>query len=75
MLWILLGCAVGFFVGGAVGTALAPQRGADLLTNLPERLREARAAALRAAEQAEQATVERSHGPRGGRRRRRGRRR
>ena len=78
MAWIMLGVALGFIAGGAIGTVLAPQRGSELVAQVGARLRKAREAAQRAAEGAEGATKERheqSRRRRGRPRRRRRRRR
>ncbi len=75
MAWIIVGAALGFFVGGAIGTIAAPQRAQKVLEMLPERLSAIRSAAQEAASQAEAAVQRRSPRSRGGRRRRsRGRR-
>jgi len=74
--WIIAGAVAGFFLGGALGTLLAPKRGIDGLLDLQERLRGARDAALSAAERAGHAVEERFVETRGRPfRRRRGRRR
>ena len=78
MAWIMLGVALGFIVGGAIGTVLAPQRGNELITQVGARLRKAREAAQRASQAAEGKTKERhsqSRRRRGRSRRRRRRRR
>ncbi len=75
MIWLIIGAAVGFFVGGALGTLVAPKPADQLLEALPERLRTARSVALEAAERAEEKTAERYDRPRRRRRWRRGRRR
>ena len=55
----MLGIALGFFVGGAIGTVIAPQRGSELVAQVGTRLRTAREAAQRAVEAAEDTTKER----------------
>lgn len=72
MTWIIIGAATGFFVGGAIGTVLAPQRAQNVLDALPERLNAIRSSAQQAAIEAE-ATVRRRSQRSRGRRRRRGR--
>ncbi len=72
MTWIIVGAAIGFFVGGAIGTILAPQRAQNVLDGLPERLSAIRSAAEQAAREAETTVRRRSQRSRG-RRRRRGR--
>ena len=75
--WILLGAALGFVDGGAVGTAIAPQRCGELVAQVGTRLRQAREAAQRAADAAGEATQEQfeQSRQRRGRSRNRGRRR
>lgn len=76
MTWIIIGAAIGFFVGGAIGTIVAPQRAQKILDTLPERLSAIRSAAEQAASEAEATVRRRSQRSRGRRRRRsRGRRR
>ena len=72
MAWIIIGAAVGFFIGGAIGTIAAPQRAKKILETLPERLNAIRTSAEQAAIEAE-ATVRRRSPRSRGRRRRRGR--
>lgn len=72
MTWIIVGAAIGFFVGGAIGTILAPQRAQKVLDGLPEQLSAIRSAAEQAAREAESTVRRRSQRSRG-RRRRRGR--
>lgn len=72
MTWVIIGAAMGFFVGGAIGTVLAPQRAQRVLDALPERLSAIRNSAQQAAIEAE-ATVRRRSQRSRGRRRRRGR--
>ena len=75
MSWIIIGAAIGFFVGGAIGTILAPQRAQRVLDQLPERLNAIRSSAEQAASEAEATVRRRSQRSRGRRRRRsRGRR-
>lgn len=57
--WILLGGALGFIAGGAIGTVVAPQRGGELVAQVSTRLRQARDAAQRAAEAAGDETKQR----------------
>lgn len=72
MAWVIIGAAIGFFVGGAIGTIVAPQRAQRVMETLPERLSAIRSSAERAASEAE-ATVRRRSQRSRGRRRRRGR--
>ena len=75
MTWIIIGAAIGFFVGGAIGTIVAPQRAQKILDALPEQLSAIRNAAVQAAGEAEETVRRRSQRSRGRRRRRsRGRR-
>ncbi len=75
MTWIIIGAAIGFFVGGVIGTVLAPQRTQKVLDGLPERFSAIRSSAQRAANEAEARVRRRSQRSRGRRRRRnRGRR-
>ncbi len=75
MTWIIIGAAIGFFVGGAIGTIVAPQRARKILDALPEQLSAIRNAAEQAAGEAEETVRHRSQRSRGRRRRRsRGRR-
>ena len=75
MTWIIIGAAIGFFVGGAIGTIVAPQRAQKILDALPEQLSAIRNAAEQAAGEAEETVRRRSQRSRGRRRRRsRGRR-
>ena len=75
MTWIIIGAAIGFFVGGAIGTIVAPQRAQKILDSLPEQLSTIRNAAEQAAGEAEETVRRRSQRSRGRRRRRsRGRR-
>ena len=75
MTWIIIGAAIGFFVGGAIGTIVAPQRAQRILDALPEQLSAIRNAAEQAASEAEETVRRRSQRSRGRRRRRsRGRR-
>ena len=75
MTWIIIGAAIGFFVGGAIGTIVAPQRAQKVLDALPEQLSAIRNAAEQAAVEAEETVRRRSQRSRGRRRRRsRGRR-
>ena len=75
MTWIIIGAAIGFFVGGAIGTIVAPQRAREILDALPEQLSAIRNAAEQAAGEAEETVRRRSQRSRGRRRRRsRGRR-
>ena len=75
MTWVIIGAAIGFFVGGAIGTVLAPQRTQRVLDRLPERFSAIRSSAQRAANEAEASVRRRSQRSRGRRRRRsRGRR-
>ncbi len=75
MTWIIIGAAIGFFVGGAIGTIVAPQRARKILDALPEQLSAIRNAAEQAAGEAEETVRRRSQRSRGRRRRRsRGRR-
>ena len=78
MTWIIIGAAIGFFVGGAIGTIVAPQRARKILDALPEQLSAIRNAAEQAAGEAEETVrrrSQRSQRSRGRRRRRsRGRR-
>lgn len=75
MTWIIMGAAAGFFVGGAIGTIVAPQRAQKIMDTLPERLSAIRSAAEQAASEAEAAVRRRSQRSRGRRRRRSRRRR
>ena len=76
MLWITVGAVVGFFIGGALGTVLAPRGRIDPIIDVQERLRAARIAALAAADRVERATEQHFEEVRGRPfRRRRGRRR
>lgn len=75
MTWIIIGAAIGFFVGGAIGTIAAPQRAQKIMDTLPERLSAIRSAAEQAASEAEAAVRRRSQRSRGRRRRRSRRRR
>ncbi len=72
MTWIIIGAAIGFFVGGAIGTVVAPQRAQKIMESLPERFGAIRSATERAAGEAE-ANVRRRTQRSRGRRRRRGR--
>jgi gas vesicle protein len=75
MTWIIIGAAIGFFVGGAIGTIAAPQRAQKIMDTLPEQLGAIRTAAEQAASEAEAAVRRRSQRSRGRRRRRSRRRR
>lgn len=70
VLWIIVGGTIGFAIGGVLGTVLAPQSDERLLAGATERLRQARTAAIDAADRAENKTTERFQS---NRRRRRGR--
>ena len=72
MAWVIIGAVIGFFVGGAIGTIVAPQRAQKVMETLPERLSAIRSSAERAASEAEATVLRRSQRSRG-RRRRRGR--
>lgn len=71
--WILLGAALGFITGGAIGTVVAPQRGGELVAQVSTRLRQARDAAQRAADAAGEETKQRFEQSRRGRGRSRNR--
>lgn len=75
MIWIIIGAAIGFFVGGAIGTVLAPQRAQRVLDGLPERFSAIRSSAQQAASEAEASVRRRAPRPRRRRRRRSRRRR
>ena len=57
--WIILGAAIGFIAGGAIGTTVAPQRGSEFIEQVGIRLRQARESAQRAADAASESTQER----------------